>query len=205
MKKLIVVVAFILYSVSSLGDKLAPTPQLKSGTAPYQSVIDWSKERIISEGQADYSSQELQTKLEGFPLITEENCGDLHLIFIQNTPQCGNINCPFLTFSKITNSDKTVTYRFIDEVWFAGARLYCFPHDMDYKYYLVTSYHESNEVSFLELNEIKQNNLQKLKTREINYSQKDMNQKMDALWARHLDEKSLLNFFNGSKVKKKKS
>lgn len=195
MKKLAWVFLLACLSISICSaDNLLPTPALQNGSANYQETLDWAKQRIIEEAKKDYSAEEIQSKLQGFPLINEEKCGAMDLIFISNSPQCGNVNCPFLVFRKNPQASIT-TYRYIDEIWFAGMRLYCFPHDKDFKYYLVTSYHDSAAVSFLELNEIKQDHIQKIKNREVNYTQKDMNTKMDLLWDKKLDEQALLNFF----------
>lgn len=161
---------------------------LKNGNASYQQVLNWSKEKFIQEAKGDYNGEEIQNRLKDFPVTVKDSCGTLKLLFIKNTPQCGNVNCKYLVFSEVHSS-----YRYLSEMSFASERLFCYPASNNF--YLVTSEHETNASSLFALYDIVQNTLVRKAEKEIDYTQKAQAGFADGLWDKKISESSLLRGF----------
>lgn len=186
-------ISLLFFSLACFADSptlIQPTTALINGTATYADVLVWSKQRILQENSKESSKIQLLKQLHSFPLTTDAHCGKVKLLFIQNSPQCGNVNCPFLMFKETQSDHSKKTYKYIDEVKFGAMRLYCFPNN---KYYLVTSLQHTNAESFLTVDEFKNDKLTPIGTHQIDYSNKDVSHNMDLLWDMKLTEKQLLN------------
>ncbi len=159
---------------------------LTNGTANYKQTLMWSKEKIIQEAKPDSTDQEIRDALGHFPIVQNDQCGNLKLIFIQNTPQCGAINCKYLVFSVSTSSN----YRYLNEIDFSAKRLFCYPESN----YFVTSEHETNATSLLTLYQVK-NDMKKKAELEVDYTDAIQAKFADGLWDKGFSEAELLKGF----------
>ncbi len=199
MKKSFVPVTIAILTLSLLGTCQASedhltfpiTASLKNGSATYEEVLDWSKQKIQKEAEKDHTADEINTALQEFPAKTEEQCDQMKLLFIKNSPQCGAVNCDALMFKQTSAS----TYQYLSDVNFAAVRLFCFPEKNAAHYYLVTNLEESNSASNLQLDEIVNDKLQLKGTRHLDYTSDSDNKLADSLWEKQVDESGLLKIF----------
>jgi hypothetical protein len=155
----------------------------------YNGMLTWSKNKIIQEAKSEYSASELDTLLNNFPQITNTSCGSLTLTFIQNSPECGAINCGYFVFMRNAEND----YQFLQELQFAAQRLICFKKNS--KRYLITSVHATNASSKFTLYKVKGSELIKINSIDINYSKKSANDFAESIWQADILENNLLTGF----------
>ncbi len=117
---------------------------------------------------------------------TRTECNDLKLLFIQNTDQCGNINCPYLAFKQVGEE-----YVSLGDIGFAAVKLICYPN----KQYLVTSWHESNAASEIQLYQMQNDTLQNKNKRNLDLANKTDNAINELIWSNNIKEMMLLEIF----------
>jgi hypothetical protein len=194
MKK-ILIFALCLLSLSILCCYADVPISLKNGTANYQEILNWSKEKIRWEAKNDFTDKEIQKYLSGFPVLLHDKCDSLEFLFITNTPQCGVINCKQFVFSVAHASSQQPTYRYIGEIIFSAERLFCYKGPKQSHDYLVTSEHETNATDLLNLYQVVNNKLLHRAKIEIDHEKVRENDLFESLWGKEVKESDLLKDF----------
>lgn len=177
-------VLFSFLSLTNIGHATLPQTAFS-----YGAMLAWAKQSILASAKKDHSPAEINDALKKYPVILEEQCGDLSLSFIQNTPACGTVNCDYLVFRK----DKKQLYYYVGHVMFSAKRLFCYPNS--HHYYLVREQRESNAASLFSLDLLTNGKIAHQMNKEIDYTDQKQSQFADGLWEKPVDEKTLLSGF----------
>ena len=167
----------------------ALTQAYAQASVSHEQMLQWSKEKIIQEAKRDSTQTEIDDALKDFPVTVEDQCGTVKLIFIKNTPQCGNVNCKYLTFKII----EPAHYQYLAEVDFAAERMLCYANNTHT--YLVTSLEETNASSMLYLDKIADNKLVRISKLRIDLTQPEQKEFSENIWDAKMSESALLKGF----------
>lgn len=189
------ILALYLLSLSVIRCYAEIPKSLVNGTANYQEVLQWSKEKIIQEAKSEFTNQEIQSSLDHFPVLINNHCDNLTILFIENTPQCGTINCKHLVFTATTSPTKQLKYRYINEISFSANKLFCYGDNNRHNYYLVTSEHETNATGLINLYQFVKNKFVHKAQIKVDYTKVKKSEFADSIWENNIKESDLLKGF----------